>query len=322
MRYRLDLAYDGTDFFGWATQPGLRTVEETLATWITQVVRLDEPARLIVAGRTDAGVHATGQVCHLDLPDDFVVRLRTGESSDVATVMKHRLARVLPDDLIVRGVRQVPDAFDARFSALFRRYTYRLWDEEGIHEPTLRRRVAQVRGVLDVEAMNSAGELLLGLHDFAAFCKPRRGATTIRTLRQLSGVRDSVGTVVFTVVADAFCHSMVRSLMGAIVGVGQGEPARKGRVQRDENWVAALLAAAVRDSTVLMMPASGLTLSEVGYPADDGLAIRAAESRRRREPHEAQPGRVPTAAGGDVEPDEANDVEPDEANNEDEANDE
>ena len=266
MRYRLDLAYDGTDFFGWATQPGLRTVEETLATWVAQVLRLDEPARLIVAGRTDAGVHATGQVCHFDLPDDF----------------------------------------DARFSATFRRYTYRLWDDLGIHEPTLRRRVAQVRGVLDVEAMNTAAELLLGLHDFAAFCKPRKGATTIRTLRQLSGVRDPVGTVVFTVVADAFCHSMVRSLMGAIVGVGQGEPPRKGRIRRDQDWVAALLAAAVRDSTVLMMPASGLTLSEVGYPTDDQLAVRAAESRRRREPHEAQNRR---AAPDEIDNDETDNDE-------------
>lgn len=308
MRYRLDLAYDGTDFFGWATQPGLRTVEETLATWVAQVLRLDEPARLIVAGRTDAGVHATGQVCHFDLPDDFVVTLRTGESSDVAAVLKHRLGRVLPDDLIVRGVRPVSDDFDARFSATFRRYTYRLWDDLGIHEPTLRRRVAQVRGVLDVEAMNTAAELLLGLHDFAAFCKPRKGATTIRTLRQLSGVRDPVGTVVFTVVADAFCHSMVRSLMGAIVGVGQGEPPRKGRIRRDQDWVAALLAAAVRDSTVLMMPASGLTLSEVGYPTDDQLAVRAAESRRRREPHEAQNRR---AAPDEIDNDEADNDETD-----------
>lgn len=288
MRYRLDLSYDGTDFFGWAAQPGLRTVEDTLQTWVTQVLRLDEPARLVVAGRTDAGVHATGQVCHVDLPDDFVVRVRAGESSDVAAVLKHRLRRVLPDDLLIQDVRRVSPDFDARFSATHRRYTYRLWDDQGVHEPTLRRRVAQVRGLLDVDAMNAAAELLLGLHDFAAFCKPRVGATTIRTLRQMSGFRDANGTIEFTIVADAFCRSMVRLLMGAVVGVGQTEPSRKGRVVRGQDWVATLLAAAVRDSTLLMMPASGLTLSEVGYPDDAQLALRAAESRRRREPHETQ----------------------------------
>lgn len=297
MRYRLDLAYDGTDFFGWAAQPGKRTVEDTLQTWVTQVLRLDTPARLVVAGRTDAGVHATGQVCHVDVPDDLVVRVRAGESSQIATVLQRRLGRVLPDDLIVRSVRQVSDDFNARFSATHRRYTYRLWDEQGLHEPTLRRRVAQVRGVLDVDAMNSAAEVLLGLHDFAAFCKPREGATTIRTLRELSGVRDESGTIVFTVVADAFCRSMVRSLMGAIVGAGQHEPTRKGRVRRDADWVAALLAAAVRNSTVLMMPASGLTLSEVGYPPDDHVGRRAAESRRRRERHETQSHQTHPAAG-------------------------
>ncbi|MGD8215949.1 tRNA pseudouridine(38-40) synthase TruA [Aestuariimicrobium sp. Y1814] len=288
MRYRLDLAYDGTDFFGWATQPGRRTVQDTLETWITQVLRLGEPARLVVAGRTDAGVHAAGQVCHLDVPDDHEVRLRSG-TGDLATVLDHRLRRVLPDDLVVRGVRPVPDDFDARFSATFRRYTYRLWDEQSEREPTLRRRVAQVRGVLDLSAMNEAGDLLLGLHDFAAFCRPREGATTIRTLRQLQGVRTSDGTVEFTVVADAFCHSMVRSLMGALVAVGQAGADRPGRVPRDLAWVADLLGRPRRDSSVLVMPAGGLTLSEVGYPAEDQFAARSAEARNRRGPIVSDP---------------------------------
>lgn len=288
MRYRIDLAYDGTDFHGWASQPGLRTVQDTLESWIAQVLRLAEPAPLVVAGRTDAGVHASGQVCHFDLPDDFTVSLRDGHRGEVAQVLERRLRRVLPDDLVVRRVRTVSADFDARFSATHRRYTYRLWDERSVREPTLRRRVAVVRGELDLAAMNEAADLLLGLHDFAAFCKPREGASTIRTLRELNGVREPDGTIVLTVVADAFCHSMVRSLVGALVGVGR---AGAGRVRRDRDWVAALLAARARDSSVVMMPASGLTLSEVGYPAEDQYAARAEQARQRRDAPE-QTGRT------------------------------
>ena len=278
MRLRLDLAYDGTDFSGWATQPDRRTVQHELERWIGQVLRLPEQPGLVVAGRTDAGVHATGQVCHLDLPDGLAVPVRDGERTDIPQLLGHRLGRVLPDDIVVHAIRVVPEDFDARFSALWRRYTYRLWDDRTHREPALRRRAATVRGTLDVDAMNHAAELLLGLQDFAAFCKPREGATTIRTLQRLEAVReDPSGEVVFTVVADAFCHSMVRSLMGAMTAIGQ---ARDGR---DEHWLGRLLQATRRDSSVLMMPASGLTLSEVGYPADDQLAARAAEARRRRD---------------------------------------
>ncbi|MCT1460143.1 tRNA pseudouridine(38-40) synthase TruA [Aestuariimicrobium sp. p3-SID1156] len=280
MRLRLDLAYDGTDFSGWATQPGLRTVQGELEGWITQVLRLPEPAQLVVAGRTDAGVHATGQVCHLDLPEGWRVPVRDGEREDVDALLGHRLRRVLPADVVVHAVRPVPTDFDARFSALWRRYTYRVWDERTHRDPTLRRRSATVRGSLDVDAMNSGAQVLLGLHDFAAFCKPRQGATTIRTLQRLEAVRNEAGEVVVMVVADAFCHSMVRSLMGALCAVGQGVPSR---VRRDEEWLAALLRATGRDSSVLMMPASGLTLSEVGYPAEDQLAARAVQARRRRD---------------------------------------
>lgn len=280
MRLRLDLAYDGTDFSGWATQPGLRTVQGELEGWITQVLRLPEPAQLVVAGRTDAGVHATGQVCHLDLPQGWRVPVRDGEREDVDVLLEHRLRRVLPADVVVHAVRPVSNDFDARFSALWRRYTYRAWDEWTHRDPTLRRRSATVRGSLDVDAMNSGARLLLGLHDFAAFCKPREGATTIRALQRLEAVRNEDGEVVVTVVADAFCHSMVRSLMGALCAVGQSVPSR---VRRDEEWLAGLLRATGRDSSVLMMPASGLTLSEVGYPAEDQLAARAVQARRRRD---------------------------------------
>ncbi|MGA4508945.1 tRNA pseudouridine synthase A [Propionibacteriaceae bacterium G1746] len=292
MRLRIDLAYDGSQFSGWAAQPGLRTVEHELSAGIARVLRLDPAPALVVAGRTDAGVHATGQVCHLDLPDDFTVDLRDRTDADPAEVLAHRLRRVLPDDLAVHGVQRVSADFDARFSAMFRRYTYRIWDEQSFREPTLRHRVAVVRGVVDVAAMNSSAEVLLGLHDFAAFCKPREGATTIRTLQRFECVREEAGTtgagtIVATVVADAFCHSMVRSLMGAVVGVGLAGT-NQGKVRRDVDWVTGLLAAGARDSSVTVMPASGLTLSEVGYPPDDQLAARAAQARSRRDEPQQQ----------------------------------
>lgn len=298
MRLRLDLAYDGTDFSGWAAQPGRRTVQGELEHWIGRVLRLPAPPALVVAGRTDAGVHATGQVCHLDLPDDLALPVResrrppgadadpsTERGSELAQLLAHRLRRVLPDDIAVAAVAPAPDTFDARFSALWRRYRYLLWDDAAVREPVLRRRVGVVRGVLDVERMNTAADALLGLHDFAAFCRPREGATTVRTLRRLRAERDDAGTVEVTVVADAFCHSMVRSLMGALT--------RVGLAAQDEDWLSRLLGASGRDSTVPVLAASGLTLVEVGYPAEDEYAARAALARRRRD----EPGNAGTTGG-------------------------
>lgn len=262
-RWRLDIAYDGTNFSGWATQPGLRTVQGELERWIPQVLRLPRPVQLTVAGRTDAGVHARGQVAHLDLP-----------SSVDTSRLQHRLARVLDGDLRVTRVSPAPEGFDARFSATWRRYAYRVWDNASHPDPLLRGHIATVRGTIDVERTNHAAAMLLGLHDFAPFCKPRDGATTIRTLTGLHAERGTDGTLVFTVVADAFCHSMVRSLMGAMTAVGTG--------QRDEVWLAGVQASPRRHNGVLVMPAHGLCLEEVGYPADDQLAARADLSRAVR----------------------------------------
>lgn len=265
MRYRLDISYDGADFSGWAAQPERRTVQDHLEGWITQVLRLPEPVQLTVAGRTDAGVHARGQVAHVDLP----------EPVDVA-MLQRRLFRVLDEDVVVRAVTPAPDAFDARFSALWRRYCYRLWDEDSSPDPLLRGHVARVRGRLDLDRLNAAAEMLLGLHDFAPFCKARDGATTIRTLTALRAVRrdDPSGTIEVEVRADAFCHSMVRSLMGAMTAVGTG--------QRAEAWLASVMATPGRANSVTVMPAHGLTLEEVGYPADDELAARAELARAMR----------------------------------------
>ena len=178
-RWRLDISYDGANFSGWARQPHLRTVQGELETWIPRVLRLDHPTPLTVAGRTDSGVHARGQVAHVDLPDGL----------DPRADLHRRLPRVLDPDLVVREITEVPSTFDARFSALWRRYVYRVWDADSVPDPLLRSHVVTVRERLDLDALNSAGQSLLGLRDFAAFCKHREGATTIRTLMDCHAVR-------------------------------------------------------------------------------------------------------------------------------------
>lgn len=261
MRLRLDLAYDGASFHGWAVQPGLRTVQGEIQAAIATVLRLDEPAALTCAGRTDTGVHARGQVAHVDLDDVDPDRLA------------HRLRRILPDDISVLGCQAAPAGFDARFSALERRYAYRVTDRPGA-DPLTRGHVVAWPRDLHVESMDEAATLLLGENDFAAFCRKRAGATTIRTLLELSTARMPGGLIETTVRADAFCHSMVRSLMGVLVAVGEG--------RHEPSWAGEVLASRARDSRVKVMPAHGLVLEEVVYPPDDQLADRALASRRMR----------------------------------------
>ena len=269
-RWRLDVAYDGAEFAGWAAQPGQRTVAGELERWVTTVLRLEVPAALVCAGRTDAGVHARGQVAHLDVPADLGT-----EPEELA----RRLARVLPPDLVVSSVRLAPPGFDARFAAVWRRYVYRLADAGTVRDPLLRGFVADVSGTLDLDRVAAVTPDLLGLHDFAAFCRRREGATTIRTLLDLDARRVTTGplagVVEVTVRADAFCHSMVRSLVGALVAVADG--------RRERAWLTGLIDASARDSSVPVLPACGLTLEEVGYPADDELAARVTEARAVRE---------------------------------------
>lgn len=262
MRLRIDLAYDGTDFHGWATQPGLRTVQGTLEEWIGKVLRLGGPPSLVVAGRTDAGVHARRQTCHVDLDLD----------EDPSATLQRRLRRVLREDIAIRRVSPAPQGFDARFSAIWRRYCYRLSDQ--VADPLLRGHVTPVRQPVDVGALNAGAQLLIGLRDFAAFCKPRAGATTIRHLRELHAERRDDGTVEIHLLADAFCHSMVRSVVGALTSVADGH--------RTLAWLEEVAASNVRHGEVQVMPARGLTLEEVGYPPDDQLAARAEEARARR----------------------------------------
>jgi tRNA pseudouridine38-40 synthase len=274
LRIRLDFGYDGTDFSGWAAQPGLRTVEGTLSAALTTILRAEEPVRLTVAGRTDAGVHARGQVAHLD-PDPAAWALLPGRSTRTPEdAALSRLRGILPADIGMRAVAVAAEGFEARFAALQRRYLYRLADRPELADPLRRRETVIIKRPLDVDAMHAAAQKLLGLNDFGAFCKKREGATTVRTLLDYSWRRAADGTLEATVVADAFCHSMVRSLVGAVLPVGEG---RKG-----VDWPAEVMRAAARDAAVVVMPPHGLSLEEVVYPDDEGLAVRAKESRVRR----------------------------------------
>lgn len=279
MRVRLDLGYDGAAFAGWAAQPGQRTVERTLAAALAQVLRLDDVPRLVVAGRTDAGVHARGQVCHVDLARGAWVAAPGRSGVPPGQALVRRLTGVLPRDVRVHGASQAPPGFEARFSALRRRYAYRISEAECGPDPLRRHDVLDHRRVLDVEAMQAAAERLLGLRDFAAFCRRREGSTTVRTLLQFTWRRPTpgqadAGLLVATVVADAFCHSMVRALVGALLPVGDG--------RREPDWPASVLARGVRDAGVTVAAPGGLTLEQVEYPPDAELAARASQARAVR----------------------------------------
>jgi tRNA pseudouridine38-40 synthase len=266
VRVRIDLSYDGTGFSGWAAQPGRRTVEGVLSQTLGHVLRLPEPVRLTVAGRTDSGVHARGQVAHADVPADAWVTH--------ADAVVRRLSRALPPDLRVRSVAPASAGFDARFSALWRRYAYRVCDDPARADPVRRYDTLWNPRQLDLGAMNDAAGSLVGEHDFAAFCRKREGATTVRALRRLDWTRDAAGVAVGCVIADAFCHNMVRALVGALLPVGEGS--------RPVSWPAQVLTAAVRDPAVRVVPPHGLSLEEVRYPEPDQLAARAAATRRVR----------------------------------------
>lgn len=261
MRLRIDLGYDGSGFHGWARQPGLRTVQGELERALDLALR--RPGHEVtVAGRTDTGVHARGQVAHVDT-----------DEADAARVLR-QLNGILDSDVRVHAVTPAPDGFDARFSAVWRRYAYRIADRVDLVDPLARGWVLRWGRPLDAAVMNAAAQGLLGEHDFASFCKRREGATTVRALLDLGWARDADGLLVATVRADAFCHHMVRSLVGCLIAVGEG--------RRAPGWAAEVLARGARDPAVSVVPAHGLVLEEVCYPPDDQLAARVEESRRMR----------------------------------------
>ncbi|WP_261380110.1 tRNA pseudouridine(38-40) synthase TruA [Rhodococcus rhodochrous] len=264
-RLRLDISYDGTDFSGWARQPGRRTVCGEIEEKLSAIVRT--PVLLTVAGRTDAGVHASGQVAHVDVP--------TAALPDDPSRWVRRLARFLPRDVRVTGISVAPEHFDARFSAIRRHYEYRLTTAAYGAEPLRARNTVAWPKAVDLDAMQRASQSLLGLHDFAAFCKRREGATTVRELQRYDWTRE--GDILTAYVsADAFCWSMVRSLVGAALAVGEG--------RRSVEWMTALLEERERAASVAVAPAHGLSLVRVDYPADEELAARNAATREMRGP--------------------------------------
>lgn len=283
MRIRIDLAYDGTSFHGWAAQPRLRTVQGELQAALATALRVPD-VRVVVAGRTDTGVHARGQVAHLDV-EEAVLAASAGRSEEPPLeALVRRLNGILPGDLRIHRASAAPAEFDARFSALWRRYAYRVADRPEYADPLRRHHVLVRTRPLDLDAMNEAATALVGLHDYASFCKPREGATTIRTVERLVWERDETGVAVATVVADAFCHSMVRALVGCLMVIGEG--------RRPTGWAAETLAAATRSPTVPVAPAAGLTLEEVAYPPDAELGARLLVTRARRRADEVRVDQV------------------------------
>jgi tRNA pseudouridine38-40 synthase len=249
-RLRLGVAYDGAAFSGWALQPGRRTVAAELVRALE--ILFGPVGDFTVAGRTDAGVHATGQVVHCDVP--------TAKWEALAERLLWRLRGILPPDVRVTRVEAVDPAFNARFAARWRRYRYRVADAVWGVDPLRRLDTLAWPRPLDVERMHAACQRLLGEHDFVGFCKQREGATTIRELQQYDWARDEDGVAVATVRADAFCHSMVRSLVGAALAVGDG--------RRDEDWLASIVAVGERKNDVHVVGPHGLTLVEVSYSDD------------------------------------------------------
>jgi tRNA pseudouridine38-40 synthase len=276
-RLRLDLSYDGSAFHGWSRQPGLRTVQQVVEEALGRALSLaaPEPA-LTVAGRTDAGVHARGQVAHLDVSPPAWPPA-TGN-------VGRRLAGLLPADVRVRAIGRAPGGFDARFSALWRRYSYRVCDDPAAADPLRRHDTLWYPRPVDTALMNDAARACLGEHDFAAFCRRREGASTVRELLRLEWDRPAPGVAVATVTADAFCHNMVRALLGALLAVGDG--------RRPAGWLVGVLAGRTRDPAAVVVAPHGLCLEEVRYPPDDGLAARAEITRRPR-PAQPPPPRQP-----------------------------
>lgn len=297
MRLRLDLAYDGGDFYGWAKQPTLRTVQGVLEDALHKVLRVNkddasEPLRLSVAGRTDTGVHASYQVCHLDV-SEFVLQNCVGHTNlTPVKALEYRLCGVLPKDISIHSVSIAPSGFDARFSALDRTYVYRISDaaNRANLDPRMRGFVLQLDYDLNVDAMNQAASLIVGLHDFGSFARPNPGGTTIRCVKkavwnrvfQGSCLSKSTGKIPcienglleFTIVADAFAHNMVRSLVGACVQVGCAK--------RSVDWFKNKIENPIREGSTGPIAANGLTLEYVEYAKDEELGTRANAIRAKR----------------------------------------
>jgi tRNA pseudouridine38-40 synthase len=268
-RFRIDLAYDGTDFAGWAKQPKLRTVQGELLRALQQIFGASSDDFFMrVGGRTDAGVHADHQVCHVDLSDTQLSRLGRNPLSAA------RLNSLLPTDVAILKVLKAPKGFDARFSSIGRSYVYAIADANCKPNPKQTRYTLTVSKELSLEKMSAAGKKLLGLRDFGAFCKPRPGATTIRNLQKLAVKRSGDGRILIEVSADAFCHNMVRALVGALIAAGEGRitPTELSKIQQDGK----------RTSAFKVVGPQGLTLTKISYPPVKDLAKQAEKARNTR----------------------------------------
>lgn len=269
-RLRLDLAYDGTDFAGWAKQENQSTVAGTLTQALTVILGPGvADFGLRVAGRTDAGVHAANQVAHIDVtPEQF---RRAGRGGLTAP----RINGLLPTSIRVKSIAPVSGEFDARFAALQRHYRYRIADSSDYQLPENARFTLWHPKRLDEKLMARAAHELLGMHDFAAFCKPRAGATTIRTLLEASVSRDKAGIVNIALSADAFCHNMVRSIVGALIAIGEGRLVESDLLE--------LLEARARGSRFKVVPPHGLTLIAVDYPPAEQWPQQILKTKNRRD---------------------------------------
>lgn len=300
VRLRIDLAYDGTGFYGWAKQPDMRTVQGEIERVLHTVLRVPdddgtEPLRLTVAGRTDTGVHASHQVCHLDVNEETLQRCVGHMDVPAHIALERRLQRMLPTDIAIHAVRNAPDGFDARFSALERTYVYRIADRSSVVDPRSRNFVLHIDDHLDIESMNQAAVMTIGLHDFGSFATPNPGGTTIREVKtaywrrieERPLVADGTtmgeryrtpamesGLLCFTIVADAFARNMVRSLVNGCVQVGTGK--------RSVEWFAGKMATPLREGSTGPIAPQGLTLEHIEYPEDDLLAVRAEAIRAKR----------------------------------------
>ena len=254
-----------------------------------------EPLRLTVAGRTDTGVHASHQVCHLDVSETIPARCVGHMDVPPVVALTRRLQRMLPNDITIHGINEAPQGFDARFSALERTYVYRIADRSSEIDPRMRGFVLHVDDDLDLETMNQAAAMAIGLHDFGSFATPNPGGTTIREVKtaywrripqrplidgeMTMGERYRTpsmesGLACFTIVADAFARNMVRSLVNGCVQVGIGK--------RSLDWFADKMATPLREGSTGPIAPQGLTLEHIEYPDDDQLAIRAETIRAKR----------------------------------------
>lgn len=248
IRLRIDLAYDGGGFRGFARQPDQVTVQGVLEDALARLT--GTAVETVCAGRTDAGVHATAQTVHVDAPRDS----RLVGDLDRA---RSALDALCGPQITIWRVRRVPASFDARFSAIQRRYRYKLCDRDAM-APLWRHDTWHVGGpALEIEAMHAGAQSLVGEHDFSSFCRRRDDQHLIRRIDRLRVHRVRAGLVAVDVAGRAFCHQMVRSVAGCLLAVGRG--------RHPSVWTAEVLAARDRQAVGQVAPPHGLTLTGVRY---------------------------------------------------------